>query len=71
MTDTVSRLVRACNSERDKRTDFPTIWTTILKPHPFVVGLPVQERSESGPVLRIPLLTGRFLVFDGSAFSLA
>ena len=71
MTDTITRLVRECNSEREKRTDFPTIWVTILKPHPYVVGLPVQEKNEAGPVLKIPLLTGRSLVFDGSIFSLA
>lgn len=71
MTDTVSKLVRACNFEREKRTDFPTIWMTILKPHPYVVGLPIQDKNESGPVLKIPLLTGRFILFDGSAFFLA
>lgn len=71
MADIIARLVRDCNDERAKRTDFPTIWTTILKSHPYVAGLPVQESGVSGPRLKIPLLTGRFLVFDGSTFSLA
>lgn len=71
MADIIARLVRECNDERAKRSDFPTIWITILKPHPYVAGLPVQESAETGPLLKIPLLTGRFLVFDGSAFSLS
>ena len=71
MADIIARLVRDCNDERAKRTDFPTIWTTILKPHPYVAGLPVLESGVSGPRLKIPLLTGRFLVFDGSSFSVA
>jgi hypothetical protein len=71
MADIIARLVRECNAERARRTDFPTIWTTILKRHPYVAGLPVQESGDTGPLLKIPLLTGRFLVFDGSTFSLA
>jgi hypothetical protein len=30
----------------------------------------VQDSGESGPLLRIPLITGQFLVFVGSHFSL-
>jgi len=71
MADIIARLVRECNAERAKRTDFPTIWTTMLKSHPYVAGLPIQESVETGPRLKIPLLTGRFLVFDGSTFSVA
>lgn len=70
MTNTVARLVDACNSAREKGSDFPTIWKEVLKAHPCVRGLPIQDSGEGGPVLKIPLITGQFLVFLGSHFSL-
>jgi len=70
MADIVARLLRECNLERHKGADFPTIWTTILKGHPYVAGLPEQGKDAAGPLLLIPLITGQQLIFDGSAFSL-
>ncbi|PDQ20555.1 hypothetical protein CN311_13590 [Mesorhizobium sanjuanii] len=70
MTDVVARLLNACNAEKNKGADFPTIWKTILKVHPYVAGSPIQDSGEEGPMLRIPLITGQFLVFLGSNFSL-
>ena len=70
MADVVSRLVRECNMTRGNGVDFPTIWQTILKGHSYVAGLPMQGRSEEGPVLKIPLITGRYLMFDASGFHL-
>ena len=66
----VTNLLQACNAERRKGTDFPTIWKDVLNGHPWVKGLPIQDRGEDGPILRIPLITGQFLVFLGSHFSL-
>ncbi|MCV3205503.1 hypothetical protein OHD62_06925 [Mesorhizobium sp. YC-39] len=70
MTDIVARLLDACNAEKNQGADFPTIWKTILKAHPYVAGSPIQDSGEDGPILRIPLITGQFLVFLGSNFSL-
>ena len=70
MADVVSRLVRECNMTRGNGVDFPTIWQSILKGHSCVAGPPVQGRSDEGPVLKIPLITGRCLTFDGSGFHL-
>lgn len=70
MTDIVARLLNACNAEKNKGADFPTIWKDILKPHPYVAGPPIQDRGGDGPILRIPLITGQVLVFLGSNFSL-
>lgn len=70
MTDAVTRLLDDCNSARSKGTDFPTIWGNILRGHLYVAGLPIQDKGENGPILEIPLITGQFLVFDGSGFSL-
>ncbi|MDX8535598.1 hypothetical protein RFM41_31825 [Mesorhizobium sp. VK25A] len=70
MTNMIARLVVACNDERKKGSDFPTIWKDVLKAHPYVRGLPIQDSGEDGPVLKIPLITGQFLVFLGSHFAL-
>jgi hypothetical protein len=71
MIDAVSRLIDACNAERNSGADFPTIWRGLLKSHPCVRGLPIQDSGEDGPVLKVPLITGQFLVFLGSHFSLS
>lgn len=42
----------------------------MLKTHPCVRGLPIQDSHEGGPILKVPLITGQFLVFLGSHFSL-
>jgi len=70
MVDIVSRLVVQCNLTRSKGVDFPTIWRTTLKGHSCVAGSPIQGRNEEGPVLKIPLITGRNLIFDASGFRL-
>jgi hypothetical protein len=64
------KLVRECNLTRRKGADFPTIWKTTLKGHSYIAGSPVQDRDKHGPLLKVPLITGRHLVFDASGFRL-
>ncbi|TIU01403.1 MAG: hypothetical protein E5W55_00445 [Mesorhizobium sp.] len=68
MADNIEKLVRECNQSRSKGADFPTIWQTMLKGHSYVSGPPVQDRDEHGPLLSIPLITGRHILFGGSGF---
>jgi hypothetical protein len=70
MTNNVARLVDRCNAERKNGADFPTIWRDVLKAHPSVCGLPIQDSGKDGPILRVPLITGQFVVFLGSHFLL-
>lgn len=70
MADIVSRLVRECNLTRNEGVDFPTIWQTTLKSHSYVAGPPIQDRDEEGPILKVPLTTGRHLIFGASGFRL-
>lgn len=70
MANIVSRLVKECNLTRSKGVDFPTIWQTTLKGHSCVAGPPMQDRNEDGPLLKVPLVTGRYLIFDASGFRL-
>jgi hypothetical protein len=44
--------------------DFPTLWYTVIKPHPCVVGVPVQRLAGDRTYLEIPLLRGNWLVVD-------
>lgn len=67
--DVATRLLETCNRLRSGGADFPTIWSSVLKTHPYVAGLPIQDRGAYGPVLRIPLITGQHLLFE-SGFSL-
>jgi hypothetical protein len=58
-------LARLCTDAVHEGADFPTIWSTLLKGHPLVEGIP-QQRLEGGrSLLEIPMITGERLVFDG------
>jgi hypothetical protein len=65
-------LIKKCVQASSGGADFPTIWHTLLKPHPLVSGIPHQRLHGLRSVLAIPLITGQALVYDGErkAFSL-
>jgi hypothetical protein len=46
---------------------FPDIWTTMLKRHPLVDGIPQSKMLGGRAVLEIRLITGERLLFDGDA----
>lgn len=39
-------LIRKCNEAMAVGVDFPTLWQTIIKPHPMVAGIPVQRITQ-------------------------
>jgi hypothetical protein len=57
-------LVRNCSEAMRRGIDFPTLWHTVIKPHPTVVGVPVQRLDGNRTYLEIPLLRGDWLVVD-------
>jgi len=59
-----SDLARYCTLLVRKGNDFPTIWSTFLKTHSLVGGVPRQRLDRSRSLLDIPLITGEQLVFD-------
>ena len=60
-------LARLCTELMREGTDFPAVWSTLLKGHTLVEGIP-QSKIEGGrTVLEIRLITGERLVFDGDA----
>ncbi len=57
-------LVQQCNEAMRLGVDFPTLWHTIIKVDPTVVGVPVQRVDGNRTYLEIPLLRGDWLVID-------
>jgi hypothetical protein len=61
---TAHDLVTKCNEAMRSGIDFPTLWHTVIKPHPTVSGVPVQRWDGVRTYLEIPLLRGDSLVVD-------
>lgn len=55
-------LLALCEAARNEGRDFPTIWTTILRGHPLVIGPPHHEMRDGEAIIVIPLLTRRMLL---------
>jgi hypothetical protein len=66
-------LLAKCAASIGSGDDFPTIWQTILRGHPLVLGPPVQGVSGGRLRLEVFLITGQRLVFDSTSkeFSLS
>ncbi len=59
-----SDLAHRCTELVRKGKDFPTVWSTLLKSHALVEGIPRQRFERNRSLLHIPLITGEQLVFD-------
>jgi hypothetical protein len=60
-------LARQCTELARGGNNFPDIWTTMLKRHPLVDGIPQSKIVAGRPVLEVRLITGERLLFDGDA----
>jgi len=58
----VNDLVQQCNEAMRLGIDFPTLWQTIIKLHPTVMGPPLQRLDGNRTYLEVPLLRGDWLV---------
>ncbi len=59
-----SDLARQCTELVRKGKDFPAVWSTLLKRHILVEGIPRQRLERNRSLLNIPLITGEQLIFD-------
>jgi len=66
-TERATDLAQTCTELVRRGKDFPTIWTTVLKSHTLVEGIPRQRFEGMRSLLEISLITGERLVFDGDA----
>ena len=57
-------LARQCTELVRKGNDFSTVWSTLLKSHILVEGIPREKLERNRSLLNIPLITGEQLVFD-------
>jgi hypothetical protein len=48
-------------------SDFPTVWQTILRGHPLILGMPEQRLEGGRAQLHVRLITGQRLVFDSAS----
>jgi hypothetical protein len=66
-----TNLLEECTAAKEAGADFPTIWQTILKSHPLVMGPPVQRLEGREPVLEVSLINGQRIVLDQRGYRLA
>ena len=59
-----SDLARQCTELVRNGNGFPTVWSTLLKSHILVEGIPRERSERNRRLLHIPLITGEELVFD-------
>jgi hypothetical protein len=57
-------LARQCTELVRRGNDFSIVWSSLLKTHTLVEGLPRQRLERNRSLLDIPLITGEQLVFD-------
>jgi hypothetical protein len=61
-------LLAQCERAHREGRDFPGIWTSILKAHPLVSGLPRHEIDKGEALILVALLTGEDLVSSRRGF---
>jgi hypothetical protein len=59
-----SDLARQCTELVRNGRDFTTVWSSLLKDHTLVEGMPREIVERDRSLLRVPLITGEQLVFD-------
>ena len=61
---TKADLLNRCRAGQAEGLDFPTLWNEILKPHPLVIGPPVQTVRDGRIRMEVRLITGGAIAFD-------
>jgi hypothetical protein len=57
-------LIALCRAGQAGGLDFPTLWNEVLKPHPLVIGPPVQTVRDGRIRMEVRLITGGAIGFD-------
>ena len=63
-------LLARCEAARNEGSDFPTIWVSILRTSPLVIGLPTHDVRDGKALIVIKLAEGRELLSSITGFSL-
>ena len=60
-------LLRRCRAGQAAGMDFPTLWHEVIKPHPLVIGPPVQTVRDGKIRMEVRLITGGAIAFDSDS----
>ena len=63
-SSTKADLIALCQAGQAAGLDFPTLWNEVLKPHPMVIGPPVQTVRGGRIRMEVRLITGAVIAFD-------
>ena len=63
-SSTKADLIALCRAGQAAGLDFPTLWNEVLKPHPLVIGPPVQTVRDGRIRMEVRLITGAVIAFD-------
>ena len=64
-------LLQSCVAAKHAGADFPTVWQTILRGHPLVIGPPVSRLDGGAAILEVSLIDGQRIVHDHAGYRLA
>jgi hypothetical protein len=64
LSATRADLIALCQAGQASGLDFPTLWNEVLKPHPLVIGPPVQTVRDGRIRMEVRLITGGAIGFD-------
>jgi hypothetical protein len=70
MPNSPEGLLGVCEAAHRKGTDFPTVWNTILKRHPLVIGLPTHRIVDGQAQIVVSLATGHHVVSTTGGYCL-
>jgi hypothetical protein len=65
MKETATDLARRCTELAKKGASFAIIWGRVLKAHRLVEAIPREKNVHGRTLLRIPMITGEWMIFDG------
>ncbi len=71
LSDMSSKLLETCIAAKRGGADFPTVWQTILRGHPLVIGPPVSRLDGGMAILEVSLINGQRIVHDHAGYRLA
>ena len=70
MPNSPEGLFRACEAAHHGGMDFPTVWNTILRRHPLVIGLPTHRIVAGQAQIVVSLATGQHIISTTSGYCL-
>jgi hypothetical protein len=62
-----AKLLAQCVDARDRGSDFPTIYQTLIAGHPMIAGVPVHANDGKSTWIEIALRSGQKLIYRSAA----